>query len=176
MSDCKSCAVIGHRDCVATKELCEKLKGTMIFLIKECGVTRFLFGSKSKFNDLCYEVVTELKSKYSFLERIKYTCASEGCVLEKNRVRLEEAYASASGKQIRFFGFEYEVEHKNKYVAGVASYIERNCAMIDDADYCLFYCDEICTAKEKYAFSKSGTIMALDYAKRKKKNIINVYQ
>lgn len=175
MSERKSCAVIGHRDCVATKALCENLKETMLYLIKECGVTRFLFGSKSKFNDLCHEVVTGLKGEYSFLERVKYTCASEGCVLEKNRVRLEEAYALASGKQIKFLGFECEVEHKNKYVAGVASYIERNYAMIDDADYLLIYCDEICTEKDKYTFSKSGTIIALDYAKRKKKNVINVY-
>ena len=36
---------------------------------------------------------------------------------------------------------EEEVEHKTKYTAGKASYIERNFAMIDDSDYCIFYYD-----------------------------------
>ena len=47
--------------------------------------------------------------------------------------------------------------------AGRASYIERNELMIDDSDYCVFYINK----NTKY---KSGTKIALNYARRKTKN------
>ncbi len=178
MSDCKRCAIIGHRDCVPTEELYGRVRDVARKLIEECDVTRFLFGSKSGFNDLCHNVVTELKTKFPFLERVKYTCASEGCILENDRAGMEEAYAITTGKQIKFLGFEGEVEHKSKYVAGVASYIERNYAMIDDADFVVFYYDEASimnVGSVKYGSYKSGTKIAFDYARRKKKKIINLF-
>ena len=38
----------------------------------EQGVSRFLFGDHSQFNDLCYDTVTELKQEYPHIKRIKY--------------------------------------------------------------------------------------------------------
>lgn len=171
MREYKSCAFIGHRNCKITKEL----KNEVVFIIEELinkeGVLNFLFGSKSRFNDFCHEVVTEFMPKYTNIKRVFYTCSSESCILEKDRSRMENAYFLASGKNIKLLGFEEEVEHKNKYVANVASYIERNYAMIDDCDFVVFYYDK----NYDVDTSNSGTRLAYKYAKKKRKNIINVF-
>lgn len=60
-----------------------------------------------------------------------------------------------------------EIEYKTKYTSGRVSYVERNQAMINDSDYCIFYYDE------NYQ-PKSGTALAYTYAKQKKKQIINI--
>lgn len=73
------------------------------------------------------------------------------------------------------------MEFENKNTAGKASYVERNYAMIDDSDYCVFYYDEsYLPPLHKYAkrcvFNyqpNSETKLAYLYAKRKKKEIMN---
>ena len=80
------------------------------------------------------------------------------------------------------FCFDEEYEHNTKCTAGKASYIERNQAMINNSDYCIFYYNEnympplrkhskrsVCTYQPK-----TGTALAYDYAKQKKNVIINV--
>ncbi len=63
-------------------------------------------------------------------------------------------------------------KHKTKYDAGRASYVERNQAMINDSDFCIFYYNKNYIPKTK---TKSGTKIAYEYALRKKKNIINLF-
>lgn len=77
-----------------------------------------------------------------------------------------------------------EVEHKTKYTSGRASYVERNQAMINDSDFCIFYYDENYEPemrkypKRSIGFyqPKSGTKLAYDYAKQKRKILINMLQ
>lgn len=71
-------------------------------------------------------------------------------------------------------GVEEEFEHKNKYFAGKGAYIERNQAMIDDSDYCVFYYDENYRIKGNKQ-GNSGTKIAFKYANGKKKVIKNFY-
>ena len=52
----------------------------------------FLFGSKSRFDDLCYEAVTELKKKYVHIQRIY--------------VRAEFPYIDESYKSYLLKGYE----------------------------------------------------------------------
>ena len=74
-------------------------------------------------------------------------------------------------------------DHKTKYKSGRAAYVERNYAMIDQSDYCLFYYNEnYLPPKRKWARRdlfvyqpKSGTALAYKYAQQKKKNIVNFY-
>ena len=60
-------------------------------MIVEAGVDTFLFGSRSKFDELFHIVATELKEKYSHIQRIAYLCKHEsGCfagegIVVKNR-------------------------------------------------------------------------------------------
>ena len=70
-------------------------------------------------------------------------------------------------------GFEEEFEHKTKYEAGRASYVERNQAMINDSDYCVFYYDKNYFPLTR---TKSGTKLAYEYAVRKNKKVINLFK
>ncbi len=76
-------------------------------------------------------------------------------------------------KKVYLLGFEEEFEHKTKYEAGKASYVERNQAMIDDSDFCAFYYNKNYLPSTK---TNSGTKIACEYAIRKKKNVINLFK
>lgn len=69
-------------------------------------------------------------------------------------------------------GFEEEFENKTKYKARKASYIERNYAMINDSDFCVFYYNEKYVPLTK---TNSGTKIAYDYAISKHKKVINLF-
>ena len=60
----KTCCFFGHREIDETEELREWVKNTIENLIVEEGVDTFLFGSKSRFDSLCHELVTEAKKQY----------------------------------------------------------------------------------------------------------------
>ena len=65
-----TCCFIGHRKIKKTAELKNNLSKIIERLITENDVDTFLFGSKSQFNDLCWELVTELKEKHPEIKRI----------------------------------------------------------------------------------------------------------
>ena len=58
------CCFIGHRKIERTKELEDRVFNLVEDLIQNSNVDTFLFGSRSEFNDLCYEIVSFLKEKY----------------------------------------------------------------------------------------------------------------
>ena len=55
-----TCCFIGHRTIDETEELKSRLKEIIEKLIIDEKVDTFLFGSKSRFNSLCREIVTEI--------------------------------------------------------------------------------------------------------------------
>ena len=61
------CCFIGHREINMTDELKEKLRVGIERLITEESVDTFLFGSKSQFDDLCYDIVTETKKNHTHI-------------------------------------------------------------------------------------------------------------
>ncbi|MGN0960572.1 MAG: hypothetical protein ACI4PF_00055 [Christensenellales bacterium] len=178
------CCFIGHRNIQITEELKYKVKIIIEDLILNHNVLIFLFGSRSNFDSLCHLVVTELKEKYSNIRRIAYTCKSETCVLESERLYWEEIYSNLQKREVHLYGVEEEYEYKTKYTAGRASYIERNQAMINDSDYCVFYYDKNYEPEMRkyskrsigYYQPKSGTALAYAYAKQKRKTLINISQ
>ena len=178
----KICSFFGHRKIEITEELKQKVKEVIEDLIVNHNVLIFLFGSRSDFDYLCHLVVTELKEKYPNIIRKCYTCRSETCTLESERAYWEEIYSHFKKEKVTLLGVEEEVEHKTKYTSGRASYVERNQAMINDSDYCVFYYDENYQPEMRkyskrsigYYQPKSGTALAHAYAKQKKKIVINV--
>ena len=66
----KVCCFIGHRKIAKSSELREKILNTIENLIVNENVNSFFFGSKSEFDDYCYEIVTELKEKYPHITRV----------------------------------------------------------------------------------------------------------
>ncbi len=65
-----TCCFFGHRTINETEKLKAKLIEIIEKLIVKKQVDTFLFGSKSRFNSLCLEVITEIKEKYPHIKRI----------------------------------------------------------------------------------------------------------
>lgn len=168
----KTCSFLGHRKIDVNNGLNQRIKDCIEDLLVNHNVRIFLFGSKSMFNDLCHFLVSELREKYPDVKRICYTCKGEGCTIESERLECEKIYSSVLNREIRLLGFEEEFDHKTKDKAGRASYVERNQAMIDDSDFCIFYYDEKYLTPTK---TNSGTRIAYEYALRKRKKIINLF-
>lgn len=168
--DGKVCCFIGHRNVEKTPELKKRLIDTVRRLITENGVNKFLFGSKSRFDDLCQEVVKELREEYPDVKRV---------YVRMYYPELGEPYL---GYIFRDFEDSYMPERIEN--AGVARYVERNQEMINASDFCVFYYFEEYKPPLRKQYrsgisayqAKSGTKVAYEYAKQKKKNIINVYR
>ena len=150
----KVCCFIGHREIIETKKLKSKLSKVIEKLITEENVDTFLFGSKSRFDSLCLELVTKIKEKHPHIKRIY--------------VRAEFPYINDSYKSYLLERYEATYYPETVLGAGKAVYIKRNHEMINNSDFCIFYYDEPNAPKLR----KSGTKIALDYAEQQNKNII----
>ena len=149
-----TCCFLGHRNVKDVKKLSSELKAKIIDLIINNNVDTFLFGSKSNFIDLCFEIVSDLRATYPFVKRIY--------------VRAEYPFINEDYKKYLLKKYEYTYFPDDIIKSGKAVYIKRNQEMINKSQYCIFY-----FYKSYNSFSKkSGTEIALDYAKRKKKNIL----
>ena len=156
------CCFIGHRTIVKSKELIFLLKQTIIDLIDK-GVTTFLFGSMSEFDELSWEIVTELKVTYPFIKRV-YVRSAFQYIDDFYEKYLLESYEETY--------FPPKLEN-----AGRCSYVERNYEMINSSDYCIFYYNENYVVSSSWQNKrKSGTKIAYSYALKKKKYIINLYK
>lgn len=150
------CCFFGHRTINETEELKSKLNEIIEKLIVDENVDTFLFGSKSRFNSLCLEVVTKIKEKHPHIKRIY--------------VRGEYPYISEQYKNylLEYYEDTYYPEHIIN--SGRAVYIKRNYEMINKSQYCVVYYDEA----NAPSIRKSGTKIALDYAVKKHKCIITL--
>ena len=184
----KSCSFFGHRDTPQTEELKERVREIVERLIVEENVNTFLFGSRSKFDDLCHIVVTELKKKYPYIRRVAYPCKHEFACLVGAGVSLTRKIKEITGQDVQVK--EYEEIKKSDRVdsAGRAAYVERNYEIIDNSNYCVFYYKLDCQPpKRKYSKRsvgdyqpKSGTAVAYEYAWGRKRSsklvsIVNVW-
>ncbi len=149
-----TCCFFGHRTINETEDLKFKLLKITEKLIVEEKVDTFLFGSKSRFNDLCLEVVTQLKEKHPNIKRIY--------------VRAEYHYINNNYKNYLLNFYEDTYFPEKIINAGKAVYIERNCEMIDKSRFCVVYYNNAPTEH------KSGTKIALDYAVKQEKVIFNI--
>ena len=150
------CCFIGHRAINETEELKLMLVEIIEKLIVREKIDTFLFGSKSQFNDLCLQLVTEIKEKYPHIKRIY--------------VRAEYPFINDDYKEyiLKYYDDTYYPERIID--AGKAVYVERNCEMINCSRFCVFYYNEQNTPTAR----KSGTKIAFNYAVKKRKHIIKL--
>lgn len=149
-----TCCFFGHRTINETEELKVKLYKTIENLIVNENVDTFLFGSKSRFDSLCLELVTKLKEKYPRINRI-YVRAEFPIISDEYKTYLLESYE--------------DTYYPEKIIdAGKAVYVERNIEMINRSRFCIVYYDESYASSKR----KSGTKIALDYAIKLKKEIL----
>lgn len=164
----KICCFIGHRKLNTTQDFINKLYAVIEDLIINKYVDTFLFGSKSEFNNICYEAVSKFKETYPYIQRIY--------------VRAEYPYISEDYKAYLLERYEDTYYPQNLLNSGRAVYVKRNQEMIDKSDICVIYYDEKYQPTHKSKVGKallsnhstSGTKIAHNYALKKKKIIINL--
>lgn len=151
-----TCCFFGHRETNITERLKNSLYTVLENLIINENVNTFLFGSKSRFNDLCLEITTKLKEKHPHIKRVY--------------VRAEYQYISDEYKNYLLESYESTFYPERIINSGKAAYVERNYEMINNSDFCVVYYDNTIAPTSR----KSGTKIALDYAIKHNKAIINV--
>lgn len=172
ISYCESMKVafIGHRN--APETIKERLAEVVKTLIEKEYADTFLFGSRSAFNSMCYEIVSDFKKAYPHIRR----------VYVRGEYDYPDIYVDYLLKYYEETFFPDRVRG-----AGVLSYVVRNQILVNMCDVLVAYCDfgyeppaqkdyvgiaPVCIVRKK----KSGTIMAMSYAQQKKKTIINLFE
>ena len=151
-----TCCFIGHRTINETEELKALLCEVIEKLILDENVDTFLFGSKSRFDSMCLELVTAIKERYPHIKRV-YVRAEFPVIGDDYKAYLLRSYE--------------DTYYPEKVIgAGKAAYVERNCEMIDNSRFCIIYYDE----SNVPAMRKSGTKVALDYAIKQEKHIVKL--
>ncbi len=151
-----TCCFFGNRTINETEQLKSTLYKNIEKLIVDKEVDTFLFGSKSRFNELCVELMREIKQKYPHIKRVY--------------VRAEYPYIDENYKSYLLENYEDTYYPEKIINSGRAVYVERNFEMIDKSHFCVVYYDEQNAPTKR----KSGTKIALDYASKQGCQIINV--
>ncbi len=150
----KTCCFWGHRKIYKDEKLEITLDNIIENLIIHHNVRTFLFGSRSEFDSLCHERVSLLKIKYPYIKRI---------YVRAEYPNIDQSYLSFLLKS-----FEQTYYPPKISKAGKATYIERNYELINKSCFCVVYYNESLLQTGK----RSGTKIALDYARKKGKKII----
>ena len=148
---------IGHRKLQFDNGFRIQLKKLLLSLIDNRNADTFLFGSRSDFDDLCLEVVTEIQKERPGIKRVY--------------VRAEYPYISADYEKYLLTFYDETYMPENIIHAGKAVYIERNRHMIDSSDICLFYLD---IDKTTNTTCKSNTAAIAAYAADHNKTLYNL--
>ena len=151
-----TCCFLGHRRIIISNEIENKVYNLVKQLIVEDNIYTFLFGSKSEFNDLCYQIISKLKAEYSHIKRIY--------------VRAEYPYINSEYKSYLLERYEDTYYPNSVIGAGKLAYIKRNYEMIDKSKTCIVYYDKnymppkARKTRMNEFIVKSGTKFAYDYA------------
>ena len=146
----KVCAFIGHSMFVRCKLSLEVLKNTIENLVN-IGVETFLIGSHGEFDEICLEVCCSIKDKYPYINIYKVCTNLYTIMKEKNY-----------NKKVEIISYPIENFHYKQQIT------KSNEMMIDRANYIVCYVDE--------TTFNSGALKSFKYAKKKNKQIINLFK
>ena len=154
MTEDKICSFFGHRNVEITDEL-YTITTAEIQKSVDFGCRIFYFGGYGDFDNLCYKIVTKIKEENPQLNIKRTYCVPQERYLRKNvRYFRREDY-----DDIIYLMPSFEGWYKSIYF--------RNCAMIDESTYVIFYAEER---------NNSGAYKAYQYAKKKKgKHVFNLW-
>ena len=139
----------GHSDFLFNDDIKEQLKNILVGEIIKNPTCKFFLGGYGDFDSLCLRTLTELKKEFQDIELIFITP-----YLDKNYSKLE--FAKNHYDDVIFPSIE-SVPRK-------FAILKRNEWMVEQADLVIAY----------VKYSWGGAAKALEYAKRKKKRIINI--
>ncbi len=141
-----SCAFFGHRD-VDYTPYCEKIENILADLIENRGVTRFYSGNRGNFDKLCAYLVWDLKFRYPQIENI-----------------LVLSYPSKSDFILPKF-FDDAAYLLETHVPPKFAIPQTNRRMVDLADHIVSGVNR----------DRGGAFTACQYAEKRKKDIIRIY-
>lgn len=149
----KTCSCFGHSDVDITNDLIARTKKEIERAIED-SVRIFLFGGRSDFDDLCYDIVTEKKNA-------------------NPQLNIKRVFCFALDKQLRkpprwFVPKEYEALEcpAKDFDYWYTAIYYRNLAMIDQSDLILFWVEKR---------ENSGAYKIYSYAVKKHKRIVNLF-
>ena len=157
----KSCCIICNRKIDDLKKY--EIRNKLIYLIENFNISIFNFGFYGEFNDLCYELLVELKNRYSKIKLVLFSLNNEIAYTfdEVDRVK-KKPFSNKCFDEIIYL--EDVDETKFKYAC-----VLRNKKLVDESDFCFIY------YKESYSLPNnrnSGTKIAFEYAKKQNKFIV----
>lgn len=148
------CSVFGHNDLFDDENwLRARLERVFLDLIVMHNVKTFLFGGFSRFDFLCYEVVSKLKEQFGFIERVY--CVENERLMRPNKRPMwmsEKTY-----EKIIYLEPDFKYWYTQIYY--------RNVEMIKASDYVVVYIRKT---------ERSGAYKTYEYAKKAKKKIIEI--
>lgn len=153
MSLGKSCSFFGHSEIEITEKLKLDLRNFIENLIVKENYSVFYFGGFGMFDNLCHEIVSGLKQKFSHIKRI--FCLSDPrhqSILKRPSWLKEEDF-----EEFIYLELSFDYWYTRIYY--------RNCEMIKLSDFIIFYVNNT---------NNSGAYKALQFAKKMKKNIYNL--
>ena len=150
----RTCSFFGHRQIDDGGKIYAAAAAEILRFIN-LGCRIFYFGGYSEFDDICYQIATKIKLERPELNIKRIYCVSQEKYLYKSvRYFKRENYDEITYLMPSFSGW-----YKSIYF--------RNCALIDQSDFILFYAE---------SRSDSGAFKAYKYAKRKGgKQIVNLW-
>lgn len=147
-----SCSFFGHRKINISAQLREKLSTILESLIKN-GCIDFYFGGFGEFDDLCYSIISKLKTNYDHIRRIYCICDQ----------RLER-----SGKRPKWLNdnnYEEIIYIEPSFNWWYQRIYFRNIEIIEKSDIVIFFVEKT---------AHSGAYKALQYVQKRKKEFINI--
>jgi len=148
------CSFFGHRDVEITDKL-YAITAAEISKSVDAGCRSFYFGGYGDFDDLCYRIVTKISTEQPELNIKRIYCVSQEKYLWK-RVRY---FKREDYDEVIYLTPSFDGWYKSIYF--------RNCAMIDESDFVIFYAEDR---------PDSGAYKAYKYAKKKKdKTVVNLW-
>ncbi len=149
----KTCSCFGHFNVEITDDLIARTSKEIDRAIED-GVRIFLFGGRSGFDDLCYDLVTEKKNANPQLHIRRVFCFALDRQLRKPPGWFIQKEYEALECPAKAFDYWY------------TSIYYRNLAMIDRSDLILFWVEER---------KNSGAYKTYRYAVKKHKRIVNLF-
>ena len=139
----------GHSNCLFNDDIKKQLKNILLDEINKNPTCKFYLGGYGDFDGLCLRTLRELKNDFPTIEILFITP-----YLDKNYSKLELAK----------YYYDDVIFPPIESVPRKFAILKRNEWMVEEADLVIAY----------VKYSWGGAAKALEYAKRKKKRIINI--
>ena len=153
MKNIESCSFFGHSEINVSDNLITRTT-LEIEKVLISGCRLFYFGGLGRFDWLCHKIVTSFMQKYNGIKRIF-------CLIDERHLNIKK-----KPKYLRNNDYEDFVYFTTEYYGFYKRIYFRNCEIINNSDFIIFYVEER---------EESGAYKTFKHAQKKKKSFINLF-